>query len=119
MSHSKTPLRQIKRYGTKGDYNLVTVTGDMYNDATMSIIAGSETVIPLLAFAENKTKAESDDQTGVSGIYTLLVAIDDDFNGEVAPNSVIRLGSKDFNISSKQIHRVKNQITFVELTING
>ena len=119
MSHSKTPLRQIKRYGTKGDYNLVTVTGDMYNDATMSIIAGSETVIPLLAFAENKTKAESDDQTGVSGIYTLLVAIDDDFNGDVAPNSVIRLGSKDFNISSKQVHRVKNQITFVELTING
>ena len=119
MSHSKTPLRQIKRYGTKGDYNLVTVTGDAYNDATMSIVAGSETITPLLAFAENKTKAESEDQTGVSGVYTLLVAIDDDFNGEVAPNSVIRLDGKDFNISNKQVHRVKNQITFVELTING
>ena len=119
MSHSKTPLRQIKRYGTKGDYNLVTVTGDAYNDATMSIVAGSETITPLLAFAENKTKAESDNQTGVSGVYTLLVAIDDDFDGEVAPNSVIRLGSKGFNISNKHVHRVKNQITFVELTING
>ena len=119
MSHSKTPLRQIKRYGTKGDYNLVTVTGDAYNDATMSIIAGSETITPLLAFAENKTKAESGNETGVSGVYTLMVAIDDDFNGEVDPNSVIRLGGKDFNISSKHVHRVKNQITFVELTING
>ena len=119
MSHSKTPFRQIKRYGTKGDYNLVTVTGDSYNDATMSIVAGSETITPLLAFAENKTKAESDNQTGVSGVYTLLVAIDNDFNGDVDPNSVIRLDGKDFNISSKHVHRVKNQITFVELTING
>jgi hypothetical protein len=119
MSHSKTPLRQIKRYGTKGDYNLVTVTGDTYDDATMSIIAGSETVTPLLAFAENKTKAETDNETGASGVYTLLVAIDDDFNGTVAPNSVIRLDSKDFNISNVQVHRVKSKITFVELTING
>lgn len=117
--HSKTPLRQIKRYGTKGDYKLVYTSSDAYNETTMTVTKGVATSVPLLAFAEDKANAQNEDNASTSGVYALLVAVDSDFNGDVPVNAHIEHESKTYNINNVQVHRVKNKITFVELTING
>lgn len=118
-AHSKTPLRQIKRYGTKGDYVLSYQTGATYNENTMQMDAGTVVDVSLLAFAEAKIKAEQQNETGVTGQYALLVAVDGDFNGDVPVDSVISQGGKSYNIVSVNAHRVKNTITHVEMMING
>lgn len=110
---SSAAHRNIKRYGTKGDYVLEYEIGGEFDSATMKKSKGHFVRIPLLAYSTGQ-KLDAPSKS-----FMLYAAVDGDFSGAIPNDSKILYNDIEYNIDNSDTQDVRGKPIYSVFMCSG